>query len=226
MRASAGAALLLAALAFSPAVAGGLPDGFVYLADIAPHIRQDMRYAGGRNFTGARVPGYAVGQCVLAEPATQALSAAGDALAAKGFGLMVLDCYRPRKAVRHFMAWAGTGKGFDARYHPRTDRSALVAQGYIARYSGHSAGYTVDLTLTDRAGKELDMGTPFDFFDPRSATASRDIAAVAARRRAVLVKAMKRAGFTNYSREWWHFSLRRAPKPARAHDFDIIPRGG
>lgn len=226
MRASAGAALLLAALAFSPAVAGGLPAGFVYLADVAPHIRQDMRYAGARNFTGSRVPGYRAGECVLAEPAAQALSAAGDALAAEGFGLMVLDCYRPRKAVRHFMTWAEAGKGFDAGYHPRIDRSALIPEGYIARRSGHSAGYTVDLTLTDGAGKELDMGTPFDFFDPRSATASRDIAPAAARRRAILVKAMNRAGFTNYSREWWHFSQRRAPKPARAHDFDIIPRGG
>jgi D-alanyl-D-alanine dipeptidase len=219
-------AALAAAVLLSPVTshAGELPDGFVYLADIAPHIRQDMRYAGKENFTRAVVPGYKAAECILAEPAAQALSAVGDALAGRGLNLMVKDCYRPEKAVRHFAAWVKGGSGFDPDYYPRVDRKTLH-NGYIALRSGHSNGYTVDLTLTDAKGAELDMGTPYDFLDPLAHTAATNIPAAAAKRRQVLVAAMAKGGFENYRREWWHFSLRKRPANARSHDFDIVPRG-
>jgi D-alanyl-D-alanine dipeptidase len=224
MRAIALAVAILAA----PSVlhAGELPEGFVYLADVAPHVGQDIRYAGSHNFTGAQVPGYRAAECILAEPAAQALSAIGDALAARGLGLSVLDCYRPQKAVRHFIAWAGQGSGVDPEYYPRIDRTALIDGGYIARQSGHSNGYTVDLTLTDAKGVALDMGTPFDFFDPLAHTASRGISKSAAANRRLLLDAMTKGGFVNYRREWWHFSLRDRPAPAQSFDLDILPRGG
>lgn len=205
--------------------AGELPDGFVYLADIAPHVRQDMRYAGTGNFTRTVVPGYKAPECILAEPAAQALSAVGDALAAQGLGLKVLDCYRPEKAVRHFVDWVKNGSGVDPDYYPRVDRKTLD-KGYIARRSGHSNGYSLDLTLTDDKGIELDMGTPFDFFDALAHTKARDISKPAAGRRRILVAAMAKGGFDNYRREWWHFSFRDRPARARSYDFDIVPRGG
>lgn len=222
------AAALIIALTALPSLlrAGQLPEGFIYLADVAPHIRQDMRYAGRHNFTRAAVPGYRAPECVLAEPAAQALSAAGDKLVSMGYGLKVLDCYRPAKAVRHFMAWAAAGGGFDRDYYPRVDRKRLIAEGYIARRSGHATGYTVDVTLTDAKGADLDMGTPFDFFDLKAHTASGAIDKAAAKRRRLLVAVMREAGFVNYSREWWHFSLKQQPRKARAEDFDILPRGG
>lgn len=227
MRAIAAAAVLAIGALAAPSslVAGGLPDGLVYLADVAPHVRQDMRYAGEHNFTKAVVPGYKAAECILAEPAAQALSAVADELAAHGFGLKVLDCYRPAKAVRRFMAWANSASGFDPGHYPRVDRKRLIAEGYIARRSGHSNGYTVDLTLTDATGVALDMGTPFDFFDPLAHTANKHIDKAAAARRRRLVSAMMKGGFVNYSREWWHFSLKQQPKKARAYDFDIVPRG-
>lgn len=221
-------AALVVALCTAPSSlrAGQLPDGFVYLADVAPHIRQDMRYAGTRNFTQVVVPGYEAAECILAEPAAQALSAVGDALAARGYGLEVLDCYRPAKAVRHFVEWAKAGGGADPKHFPRIDRKRLIAEGYIARRSGHSNGYTVDLTLTDAKGVELDMGTPFDFFDPLAHTASKDIDRATAERRRILVAAMAKGGFVNYRREWWHFSFGDRPANAPAYDVDIVPRGG
>lgn len=227
MRATRAAALAIAIVAAPSFLhAGGLPDGFVYLADVAPHVRQDMRYAGKRNFTRAPVPGYKAAECILAKPAAQALSAVGDALARQGLGLKVLDCYRPQKAVRHFVAWATDGGGRDSEYHPRVDRKRLIAEGYIARRSGHSDGYTVDLTLTDAEGVELDMGTPFDFFDIRAHTASKGVDRATARRRRILVRAMSKAGFANYRREWWHFSYMRRPADSPAYDVDIVARGG
>lgn len=228
MRAIAWAAALAAAAAGlqSPVIAGGLSKDFVYLADFAPEIRQDMRYAGSRNFTGGAVPGYKAAECVLSREAAQALRAVHAALSARGLGLLALDCYRPAKAVRHFVSWAEGGGASDPDHHPRLERSALLAEGYIARRSGHSTGFSVDVTLTDSRGVERDMGTPFDFFDPLAATSSGGIPARVAERRRILVEAMALAGFVNYRREWWHFSLGRRPAEARSHDFDILPRGG
>lgn len=221
-------ATALAVAMLMPALvhADELPEGFVYLTDVAPHIRQDMRYAGTGNFTGAVVPGYNAAECILAEPAAQALSAVGDSLSAQGLGLKVLDCYRPEKAVRHFVNWVKGGDGFDPRHYPRVDRKALFREGYVARRSGHSSGYTLDLTLTDDKGVELDMGTPFDFFDALAHTKAKGISKSATERRHILVAAMARGGFDNYRREWWHFSFRDRPPRARSYDFDIVPRGG
>lgn len=222
------AAALVIVLSSTPTClqAGALPDGFVYLADVAPLVLQDMRYAGTRNFTKAKVPGYKAAECILAEPAAQALSAVSDELAVQGYALKVMDCYRPAKAVRHFAAWAETGSGVDPNYYPRIDRKRLIPEGYIARRSGHSNGYTVDLTLTDAKGAEFDMGAPFDFFDPLAHTANMNVDNNAAKRRRMLVAAMAKAGFVNYRREWWHFTFEDRPADAPAHDFDIVPRGG
>jgi zinc D-Ala-D-Ala dipeptidase len=54
----------------------------------------------------------------------------------------------------------------------------------------------------------VDMGTSFDCFDPMSATASREIGAEQKKWRSILVAAMAKHGFSNYAREWWHFSTR------------------
>ena len=59
------------------AIAGGPPAGFTRLADVAPEIKQDMRYAGANNFTGHPVPGYGAPRCWLR--ATRACCGAADA---------------------------------------------------------------------------------------------------------------------------------------------------
>ena len=63
-----------------------------------------------------------------------------------------------------------------------------------------------DRPATRSAADEIDMGTGFDCFDPRSHTASPAVTAEQRRWRQVLVDAMRRRGFTNYSAEWWHFT--------------------
>src|SRR4051812_33790106 len=65
---------LLFCLVLSAHSVFGLPEGFVYLRDIAPTIRQEMRYAGYHNFVGRPIKGYQVGECVLTSEAAQVLS--------------------------------------------------------------------------------------------------------------------------------------------------------
>ena len=70
----------------------------------------------------------------------------------------------------------------------------------------------------------IDMGTGFDCFDIRSYSTNREIAPEQKRWRAVLNTAMRRHGFANYFREWWHYTFAGAAEP-RAYDFAIGAEG-
>lgn len=188
------------------------PPGFARLADVAPDIAQDMRYAGSNNFTGAPVPGYRAAQCWLRADAAKALANAQQDARRQGFSLVVYDCYRPRRAVSAFVDWSkNPNENTKAEYYPRIDKRDLFAQGYIAENSTHTTGLAVDLGVIG-----WNFGTPFDFFDQRSWTKSRAPTEATAHREA-LVALMRRHGFTNYPREWWHFSFKGA---ADAPGFD------
>lgn len=236
MRRSALAAALLftcAAGAQEPA----LPAGFVHLADIAPGIAQDIRYAGEKNFLGRPAQGYRGASCILTEKAARAVAQAHERLATQGLGLVVFDCYRPTAAVADFVAWARQSGPPDPRWHPGTRRGDLIRDGYIAARSAHSRGSTVDVAIValdsqaaatpacgGGAPGMLDFGTGFDCFDPASRTSSATMAGDARRHRRLLVETMAQAGFRNYAGEWWHFTLRDEPYPKETFDFPVTAR--
>lgn len=184
--------------------------GLVDVSTLAPSIALDMRYAGSNNFTGAPVPGYEAPACWLKEPAARALARVQAALEAQGYRLQVYDCYRPARAVQAFVAWAHApaDPAAKAAWFPAIDKPDLL-NGYISATSGHSLGHTVDLGLLDcRSGgcSALDMGTPFDFFDPRANLGHPDITPAQQANRHLLQAAMSAEGFEPYAMEWWHFS--------------------
>jgi D-alanyl-D-alanine dipeptidase len=67
------------------------------------------------------------------------------------------------------------------------------------------------------------MGTGYDCLDAASHTTSPAVGQEQRRRRAVLVAAMRKRGFKNYFREWWHFSY---GAPATYYDVPISPHAG
>ncbi len=206
--------LIAGLLSATPACAGAPPPGFVRLADVAPGVAQDMRYARADNFTGRPVPGYGAGQCWLRAEAAQALAAAQAEAHARGFDLVVFDCYRPRRAVAAFVEWSqNPDERTKSAYYPRVEKRALFAEGYIAAQSAHSTGLAVDLGV-----KGWDFGTPFDFFDKRSWTKAQ-VSPQARGRREALAALMRRHGFQNYPREWWHYSFP-AAEPA-SYDVEV-----
>jgi D-alanyl-D-alanine dipeptidase len=220
-----------------------LPQGFVYLRDLAPSIVQDMRYATANNFTGKPVPGYDAPECVLQRNAAEALKRAQEKAESLRLSLKVYDCYRPVRAVRAFLAWAAAPEdGRTKRYYPRLNRSQLVPE-YIASQSQHSTGLAVDLTLVpvsaapDEAqdtqdctapaperggGGSSGMGTAFDCFDTKANTASPQVAPAQRKTRELLLSIVEGAGFKNYAAEWWHFSY--PGGGAQRYDFPIEPR--
>ncbi|TIP34048.1 MAG: D-alanyl-D-alanine dipeptidase, partial [Mesorhizobium sp.] len=52
-------------------------------------------------------------------------------------------------------------------------------------------------------------------------TAHRPLPLQATANRTMLVSAMRAAGFRNYAREWWHFTLADEPFPKQRFDFTV-----
>jgi D-alanyl-D-alanine dipeptidase len=198
------------------------PPAFVDAAMVIPELVVDMRYYGASNFVGTPVDGYEAPVCVLTQQAATALAAVQRDLKGRGLGLKVFDCYRPARAVRHFVRWARDGdSSTKAEYYPHVAKGNLFREGYIASRSGHSRGSTVDLTLVKLpGGDDLDMGTPFDFLSPQSGVSGK-VSADARANRKILADAMRARGFIPYDKEWWHFTLRNEPFPNSYFDFPV-----
>jgi D-alanyl-D-alanine dipeptidase len=227
MRAGLGALLAGAVLAASSVGAAepeGPAPGFVDAAAIVPGLVVDMRYHGRHNFVGRPIAGYDAPVCLLSMAAAEALARVQARLRPQGLGLKVFDCYRPARAVADFVQWARDphDQRRKAAHYPKLGKSELFARGYIAEKSGHSRGSTVDVTLVDLAtGRELDMGTAYDWFGPEAWPTARSPKAEARAHRLALQLAMIETGFTPYPQEWWHFTLANEPFAAQYFDFPI-----
>jgi D-alanyl-D-alanine dipeptidase len=150
-----------------------------------------LAYATADNFTGKAVYAAAAG-CFLHADASALLARAIDLARPLGLRLKLLDAFRPAEA--QWVLWNHTpDPGFLA--DPR-------------RGSPHSMGAAIDLTLIDAAsGTELDMGTVFDEFTPRSHHGNPDIPPAAQRNRHLLMGIMTCAGWDFYRNEWWHYQM-------------------
>lgn len=203
---------------------GNLPDGFVYVTDVIPTAQLEIRYFSEDNFVGAVIDGYEAPKAILTVEAAEALKKAADILEEQGYYIKIFDAYRPQRAVDHFVRWS---KDLDdtkmkEKYYPDLDKSVLFELGYIAEKSGHSRGSTVDLTLVEiSSGKELDMGSGFDFFGDISNHGTHLITPEQEKNRNILRDAMVEAGFKVYPEEWWHYTLENEPYPDTYFAFPV-----
>lgn len=247
------AAALLAALALPPSPARATPEPrapreFVALRSVDPTILEEMRYTTAHDFVGAPVDGYRQPVCILTRPAARALHRAQRTLLRQGYSLKVYDCYRPQRAVNHFVRWAKDLRdtAMKHEFYPRVDKSRLFADGYIAAKSGHSRGSTVDLTIVRLPAKRtppyvpgqplapchapqaerfpdnsLDMGTGFDCFDTLSHTDDPRVDGVQRTNRHLLRNTLSAVGFVNLPEEWWHFTYEPELFPDTSFDFPV-----
>lgn len=200
------------------------PSGFVLLADHVPGIIQEIRYYTTYNFVGDRIDGYEEPVALLTIEAARALKNAANELFVKGYRLKVFDAYRPACAVKHFVFWGLEDQDIRMKpyFYPDLDKQDLFKLGYIASQSTHSRGSTIDLTLFDmRTGREVDMGSPFDFFGEKSHPGFKDITEEQYGNRMLLQNAMVRNGFKPIDCEWWHFTLENEPFPDTYFEFPV-----
>lgn len=197
---------------------------FILLADYIPSIIQELRYYSSYNFIGERIDGYEAPVALLTREAARALKLVSSEMIVKGYRLKIFDAYRPTTAVRHFILWGieDTDIRMKPYFYPDLEKQELFAKGYIAKQSSHSRGSTVDLTLLDMAtGKEVDMGSPFDFFGDISHPDYKGITDEQFENRMFLQDAMKRAGFLPMDCEWWHYTLADEPYPDTYFQFPV-----
>jgi D-alanyl-D-alanine dipeptidase len=152
-------------------------------------VVRDIIYATEKNFTGK--PVYARAACYLHADAAAKLRRAIELAAGIGLRFKIFDAFRPTEA--QWVLWNHT---------PNPDFLADPRRG-----SPHSRGVAVDLTLVDALGRELDMGTGFDDFSPRSHHGAEGLPAEVQRNRLVLLGLMTAAGWDFYRNEWWHYQL-------------------
>lgn len=225
-----------------------IPDTFVNIEQVIPGVVLDIRYYGEHNFLGERVDGYLAPKCILTQEAAYALAEVQKELVPYSLTLKIYDCYRPQRAVNHFVRWAQDIENTKTQkeFYPTVDKRNLFKGGYIADRSGHSRGSTVDLTIVplpvprqadytpgqaltecyrpagQRFGdNSIDMGTGFDCFHELSHTANPAIGQQQKINRLLLKTLMEKHGFKNYDLEWWHFTLKNEPYPNTYFDFPV-----
>lgn len=162
----------------------------------------DIEYATTDNFTGTKL--YPAARCLLRPLAMEKLQKAQAWLDRHHPGTVFIlkDCYRPVH-VQHIM-W-DVVKG--------TPQQSYVANPNTRTGSIHNYGLAVDLSIA-REGREVDMGTPYDFFgklaQPRHEVellAAGELTETQVHNRRILRDAMVTGGgFLPLKNEWWHFN--------------------
>ena len=163
---------------------------FVLLKSLSTDFVFDMKYATPNNFLKQAV--YDCGDCYLRKSTAEALVKANAEFLKLGYRIKLFDCYRPL-AVQKKM-W---------KILPGTHYVANPAKG-----SKHNRGAAVDLTLVDKDGNELDMGTPFDFFGKEAHHTCTTLPKKVLENRKLLKNILNKYNFKSIYSEWWHYEYR------------------
>lgn len=163
---------------------------FVNLKEYSTDFVYDMKYATEDNFLKAKV--YDCAECFLRLKTVEALIEANKKFMKKGFRIKLFDCYRPLDIQK---------KMWEIVSNP--EYVANPAKGSI-----HNRGGAVDITLVDSEGKELDMGTSFDFFGKEASHNYLSFSDEIMSNRKLLKKIMIKKGFNSFDSEWWHYNFK------------------
>ncbi len=174
-----------------------------YRALSALSVHLDLRYASPNNICGRDL----YEGCQEAWLHREAFVRLEEAVAALGrrrpqWRLRIYDAARPlRVQAQLFEMVRGT-----------------PAQDYVADpqlHSVHNYGFAIDVGLQDEHGQELDLGTPFDAFDPLAQTRQEERfvlrGTLSSRQRDLrwmLRECLQAAGFVQHPLEWWHFEAK------------------
>ncbi len=165
---------------------------FVNLKEYSNDFVYDMKYATEDNFLKSKV--YDCAECYMRLKTAKALIKANSKFMKLGYKIKLYDCYRPVDVQKRM--W-----------------KIVSNPSYVANPSKgsiHNRGGAVDISLVDNSGKELNMGTPFDFFGPEASHDYKNFPNEILENRALFKKIMMSAKFQSFDSEWWHYNLKNA----------------
>ena len=184
----------------SIAIYEGISDTtFVKLKNFSTDFIFDLKYATEDNFLKQKV--YNCEECYLRLKTIKYLIAANIEFQKKGYRIKLLDCYRPLDVQKKMWELV-----------PNADYVADPKKGSV-----HNRGGAVDITLVDSKGKEIDMGTPFDFFGPEASHKYQGFSNKISKNRAYLKEIMLKHNFKSFDSEWWHYNLSESTKDKLAN---------
>ncbi len=202
-----------------------MPQSFVYIKDIIRDIEENLIFATNDNLLGKPLLGYYKAKSILTVEAAIALKKVNNELLKSKYKIKIYDAYRPTKAMMDFYSWKNSSEDLNLKnkYYPNLTKKQLFSMGYIAtKYSSHSRGSTVDLTLVDLDfNLEINMGSIVGFLDKKSGNSNKKLIQDELRNREYLRKVMNKYGFIGIDQEWWHFTLKDEPYPNIYFNFDI-----
>lgn len=191
---------ILFAIMLSPLWAKAQKRNFVNVKSLSKSFVLDMRYATENNFLKQKL--YPCPECFLREEVALALVEAQKDFEKMGYKIKIYDCYRPLSIQKKM--W---------KILPGTNYVANPAKG-----SKHNKGVAVDLTLIDKNGKELDMGTEFDFFGKKAHHSYTALKKQVLENRKILRETLAKHGFKHIYSEWWHYEFKAMTKE-KVEDF-------
>ncbi|WP_257282735.1 D-alanyl-D-alanine dipeptidase [Endozoicomonas sp. SESOKO1] len=162
----------------------------VLLSEKRHPVTLDIVYASSNNFTGK--PVYKSNLCYLHTDALACLLKAVELLKPLNLRLKIWDAFRPLSAQKTLY-----------KHMPDPD---YVGNPEFSPCP-HCRGVALDLTITDRFGRELEMGSLFDDFRPLAHHGNDLVSEEAQRNRLLLAGVMNIAGFNPLRTEWWHYQL-------------------
>lgn len=151
-------------------------------------FKLDIRYSTTNNFTEEVL--YDCAKCLLLPEVAEAITNANYYFCDRGYKIKFFDCYRPLSVQKKM--WK------------KVPNRIYVADP--ARGSVHNRGAAVDLTLVTLDGKEIDMGTDYDFFGRAAHTNNYNLPKEVLENRKLLQEGMQKFGFSIIQSEWWHFN--------------------
>lgn len=163
---------------------------FVNLKNYSSDFIYDMKYATEDNFLKAKV--YDCAECFLRLQTVSALVKANQEFIKKGYKIKLFDCYRPLSVQKKMWKIVSNPK-------------------YVAdpkKGSIHNKGGAVDITLVDKYGVELSMGTAFDHFGIEASHQYTKFSQEILNNRKLLKEVMQKHGFIAFDSEWWHYNLK------------------
>jgi len=167
------------------------------------NIKVDLKYATASNFIKCNVYGD-LDKAYLQKDVAEKLANAQKYLDEKkqGYRLIIFDAARPLSVQQ---------KMWDTLKMPPSEKIKYLSNPKTGGL--HNYGVAVDISILNEKGKELDMGTPFDFMgelaSPKCETAMLNAGKLTQQQidnRKLLRSVMNKAGFYAIPYEWWHFN--------------------
>jgi D-alanyl-D-alanine dipeptidase len=167
----------------------------VKLEDLDDSFIIDLRYARDDNFFGKAM--YPVAVCAIKRETGEKLVKAHGIFKKDGYTIKVWDAYRPLHVQRELY------EVFPHNTFVAKPPEIPITSGFKPR---HNNGMSVDVTLVDSEGQEIEMPSEFDDFTEKASPTSEEMTPRARENVNYLIEVMESVGFKNHGKEWWHFS--------------------